>query len=237
MAQSYWPWPPSRSPGHESAPKVGFHTRVGARPEVLWPALALVVGLALISWALFDVRLVPPPQDRALIAQAPSSLSDITQNPVVEPEVAPAKPLILYPLQPQLGDKIGTLTLPTINLSWPVYEGTTEEQLALGVGHFQESVLPGIRDNSVLSGHRTTVFGQLGDLDEGELIIVGTSAGVFTYKIREFRIVPATSLDVIVHTDTAVLTLTTCYPFDSLVRTTKRFIVVADLVDSRLNDQ
>jgi sortase A len=172
-----------------------------------------------------------------LVGETSSSLSDIRQEVVAEPEAVPEKPIVLYPLQPQLGDKIGTITLPTINLSWPVYEGTTEEQLALGVGHFQESVLPGIRDNSVLSGHRTTVFGQLGDLDVGELIIVGTSAGVFTYKIREFRIVPATSLDVIVPTETAVLTLTTCYPFDSLVKTTKRFIVVADLVDSRLNDQ
>lgn len=199
--------------------------------------LALVVGLALIIYALFDLRLVAPEQDPALTATTPESLSDISQGEVtVEPDLAPAEPVILYPLQPQLGDKIGTITLPSINLSWPVYEGTTEDQLALGVGHFQQSVLPGIRDNSVLSGHRTTVFGELGDLDEGEMIIVGTSAGVFTYQIREFRVVPATSLDVIVHTDTAVLTLTTCYPFDSLVKTTKRFIVVADLVDARLND-
>jgi sortase A len=193
--------------------------------------------VALLTWALLDLRLISPPQDPALVAASPQVLGACGQELPVASELAAELPPILYPLHPQLGDNIGTLTLPTLNLSWPIYEGTTEEQLALGVGHFQDSVLPGIIDNSVLSGHRTTVFGRLGELAEGDLIVVGTSAGVFTYQISGFRIVDRTSLDVIVPTPTAVLTLTTCYPFDSLVPTTQAFIVTADLVDSRLNDE
>lgn len=219
------------------APRGGLHSHSGAGREVTWPALVLVAGLALVSWSLLNMRLIPPEQDPVLVA----SVADYQVNPAplaaIDPPDEPEKPAILYPVRPEVGDKIGTITLPTLGLSWPVYEGTDEDQLALGVGHFQSSVLPGIRDNSVLSGHRTTVFGSLGDLEVGDLIIVGTSAGEFTYQVREFRIVIRTSRDVIVPTETAVLTLTTCYPFDSLVRTTKAFIVSADLIDSRLNDQ
>jgi len=153
------------------------------------------------------------------------------------PEAEEAPALILYPTIPATGDKIGTITLPTLDQSWPIYQGTTEDQLAQGVGHFIGSVLPGIRDNSVLSGHRTTVFGRLGELAEGDLINVSTSAGDFTYRVREFRIVPRTSRDVIVPTPSAVLTLTTCYPFDSVGTTTDAFVVSADLIGWRLSGE
>ena len=86
-----------------------------------------------------------------------------------------------------------------------------------------------------LSGHRTTVFNRLGELKKGDELFVKTAAGVFTYKVRSFWVVPRTSKDVIKHSSTAVLTLTTCYPFDSLVRTTKAFVVTADLVSSVIN--
>jgi sortase (surface protein transpeptidase) len=40
---------------------------------------------------------------------------------------------------------VGSLTLPSLHLSWSFYEGTTEKQLALGIGHFRRSVLQGER--------------------------------------------------------------------------------------------
>jgi sortase A len=81
------------------------------------------------------------------------------------------------------------------------------------------------------------VFGRLGELQVADLLVVRTSAGDFTYRFREFRVVPRTDRTVIVPTPTAVLNLTTCYPFDSPVATTDAFIVSADLIDSKLNDQ
>jgi len=116
-------------------------------------------------------------------------------------------------------------------LSWPIYEGTNERQLKKGVGHFRGSVLPGEIDNSVLSGHRSTVFNRLGELKAGDLILVKTRAGTFTYRVRGFSIVKRTDRTVIVPTETAVLTLTTCYPFNHIGVTTRAYIVSADLVE------
>ena len=136
----------------------------------------------------------------------------------------------LYLTKPEVKDRIGSITFPTLYLSWTVYEGTTDTQLAKGVGHYVGSVLPGLEDNTILSGHRTTVFNRLGELNKGEEIYVKTSAGIFTYKVRSFWIVMRNNRDVIRPTWKGVLTLTTCYPFNSLVRTNKAFIVTADLV-------
>ncbi len=205
----------------------------GTKLEFIWLTLALITGLALVVYALFGLRLLPPEQDPLLSPLVPIVFELDAQEKLAQPVVVPEEPVVLYPVKPRLGDKIGTISLPSILLSWPVYEGTTEEQLSLGVGHFQGSVLPGIRDNSVLSGHRNTVFGKLGELKVGDFVVVGTSAGTFTYQVRDFRIVDKTSRDVIVPTETAILTLTTCYPFISPVKTTQAFIVTADLVASQ----
>ena len=203
------------------------------RPVV--PIILGVVGLAVIAWGVFSLRLTTPPQDTTICSPTTTDVNpSSTESFVPDSTELPLKPPALYPDHPELGDNIGTLSLPSLDLSWPIFEGTTEDQLSLGVGHFVGSVLPGVHDNSVLSGHRNTVFGRLGELSVDDEILVRTAAGVFTYQVREFRIVEKTDRGVIVPTETAVLTLTTCYPFVSMVATTQAFIVSSDLVDSAL---
>lgn len=175
---------------------------------------------------------MPPQVEPIPLSQVPAQPAP-TASPDATPEVEPEEPVVapaLYKSRPKVGDRVGTITLPSLKLSWPIYEGTTETQLARGVGHYVKSVLPGETDNSVLSGHRTTVFNRLGELEIGELILVKTKAGTFTYKISKFRTVMRTSKAVIVPTETATLTLTTCYPFNNVGLTTRAFIVTADLV-------
>lgn len=131
---------------------------------------------------------------------------------------------------PARGDYIGTIAIPALKKTLPIYQGTETSQLEKGVGHYEGSVLPGVTDNSVLAGHRDSVFSQLGKLKLGDLIMVNTNAGNFTYKVSRFRIVGGNDRTVIVPTKTAVLTLSTCYPFFYIGNAPKRFIVSADLV-------
>jgi sortase A len=138
---------------------------------------------------------------------------------------------LLYPERPQKGDEMGVLNIPKLNAVLPIYHGTDEDELEKGVGHFSGSVLPGEKDNSVLSGHRDTVFRKLGEVGKGDLLIVTTSAGEFTYKVRKVRIVDADDRTVIVPKPRATLTVTTCYPFDFIGDAPERYILVADLID------
>lgn len=141
----------------------------------------------------------------------------------------------LYPERPETGDEIGTLAIPKLNATLPIYHGTDEDELEKGVGHFAGSVLPGEHDNSVLSGHRDTVFRKLGEVGEGDTLVVTTSAGEFTYKVRKVRIVDADDRTVIVPKPRPTLTVTTCYPFDFIGSAPERYVLVANLIESKLD--
>ena len=157
--------------------------------------------------------------------------ANVTCTPTQDIERLP-----VYEQYPKPGDKVGTITLESLDLSWPIIEGTEEDQLSQGVGHYIGSVLPGISDNSILSGHRSTVFGRLGELKKGDRILVETSAGTFVYVIVKFKVVDRSDQTVIQPSDDPTLTLTTCYPFGNVANTTEAYIVTADLVSSALKD-
>ncbi|WP_342432904.1 class D sortase [Neobacillus sp. FSL H8-0543] len=137
----------------------------------------------------------------------------------------------LYLTSPAKGEVFGKITIPKIKKEFPIIEGTDLEELAKGVGHFIGSVLPGEADNTVLAGHRDTVFRELGSVGIGDLVEVETEAGSFTYKITKQRIVQQDDRTVIVPYNHAVLTLITCYPFDAIGPSTDRFILIGELVE------
>jgi sortase A len=141
--------------------------------------------------------------------------------------------IILYPVRPKEGDTIGNLTIPVLKRVIPIIQGANEDELKKGVGHFAQSVLPGEANNSVLSGHRDTVFRELGKLKIGDKLISETSAGTFTYVVKQTRIVHKDDKTVIVPTDHAVLTVTTCYPFRYIGDAPDRYIITADLIEPK----
>lgn len=136
----------------------------------------------------------------------------------------------VYPATPEIGDLMGELIIPKLGASLPIIHGTDEDELEKGVGHFAGSVLPGQPDNSVLSGHRDTVFRELGKVGKGDEFIVSTAGGTFTYRVRQVRIVDEDDRTVIVPKPKATLTVSTCYPFDYVGYAPERYILVADLV-------
>lgn len=128
------------------------------------------------------------------------------------------------------GDFIGTLLIPALDQSFPIIHGTSDANLKEGVGHYAQSVMPGVEDNCVLSGHRDTVFTDLGDLIVGDLLIIEMADRLLTYQIDGTRIVDKEDRTVIVPTDHAALTLTTCYPFVYVGSAPQRYIVTAALI-------
>jgi sortase A len=189
--------------------------------------LISVLVLTLLALSMFENQNIE--QDDAVAVSktsSPSCQADTPEEPVAE-----------YDSYPEKGDKVGTITLESLDLSWPIFEGTQEAQLSQGVGHYIGSVLPGVVDNTILSGHQSTVFARLGELKKGDRILIETSAGVFVYVISEFEVVDRSDQTVIQPSDDAILTLTTCYPFGAIGNTTEAYIVTADLVSSELKRQ
>jgi sortase A len=203
----------------------------------------MLLGAGLTACSLYNIHQGKEKVKEQLVSVQQEISAEKSEEAIVEkePEDAgksrPANqekdlPLLLYPTRPSAGERIGTLTLPKLNKVLPIVHGTDPDQLDKGVGHYAKSVLPGEQDNSVLSGHRDTVFRQLGLVKEKDMLIVETSAGVFTYQVRKVRIVDKDDKSVIVPTDHAVLTVTTCYPFDYIGDAPERYILIADLIES-----
>lgn len=136
----------------------------------------------------------------------------------------------LYEDTPEIGEKIGILTIPKLDRSIPIYQGTDEEILKKGVGHYARSVLPGNNNNAVLSGHRDTVFRGLGKVGKHDTLIVTTKSGEFLYKVKKVRIVDKNDRTVIVPKPKSTLTVTTCYPFSFIGDAPKRYVLVAELL-------
>ena len=129
-----------------------------------------------------------------------------------------------------LGEVIGIISIPKLDEIYPIVQGTDDKDLKKGVGHYVNSVMPGAKDNTVLAGHRDSVFSRLGRLIKGDLVIIKTRSGTFKYFVTKTRIVMANDRTVIVPTPEATLTLSTCYPFHYIGSAPKRFIVSAKLM-------
>lgn len=180
--------------------------------------ISLTVGVAIAAYVLNEIRTVRAEISKSYIDAA--EVSWISQT-------AP-KSEVLYVAK--AGEFLGTINIPTINETFNIFEGTTQKELVRGVGHYIKSVMPGAEDNSVLAGHRDTVFAKLGKVKIGALINIVTKDYRLAYKVKNIRIVGKSDRTVIVPTDDAILTLTTCYPFTFFGNAPKRYIVTANLV-------
>ena len=183
--------------------------------------LVLVTGLAIATVSLSNIS----------VSNAAFSAKDLL--PALRPIDTATNDVRMGVVKPKLGDFIGTLTIARLKKSIPIYEGTESEQLRKGAGHYRKSVLPGLADNSVIAGHRDSVFTEFGKLKRGDSLVVDTYYGSFTYKIESFRIVKAKDRTVIVPRPVATLTLSTYYPFYFVGSAPDRFIVTALLVTEK----
>ena len=131
------------------------------------------------------------------------------------------------PFEANFGDEIGMLQIDKIDANIAIVEGTHEDELRHGVGHYSGTAFPEEDDQVVLSGHRDTVFQRMGELDEGDIITVRMPYGVYEYEIFETFITDADDRTVIVPHDEEVLTVTTCYPFSYIGSAPDRYIINA----------
>jgi len=97
-----------------------------------------------------------------------------------------------------------------------VLEGESGRTLAFGPGHLAASALPGETGNSIIAGHRDTHFRFLQHLERGEAIRVQTPGGRhYLFEVTNIDVVDSRRGSILIDTDTPMLSLVTCYPFDA----------------------
>lgn len=133
-------------------------------------------------------------------------------------------------LRPAVGSIVGRLEIPRLKMSMVVFEGTDQDTLSLGAGHWSGSPLPGGAGNVVMAGHRDTFFRGLRKIQNHDVVEVSTVHGTERYRVESTRVVNPTDTRVLAPTSQPVLTLITCYPFVYLGHAPQRFVVRASRI-------
>lgn len=115
---------------------------------------------------------------------------------------------------------MGVIQIPAINVNLPIYHGTEEEVLQIGVGHITGSSLPvgGKGTHSLLSGHRglpsARLFTDLDQIIEGDIFIITVLDHTITYQVDQIRIVLPEEVDQLsIVEGEDYCTLITCTPY------------------------
>lgn len=192
----------------------------------------MLVGVFIIGFAVYQIIDSNLSQKRAL-AEAKEFLgySNDTELGAEDGASGERKYSKKNEFSPQKGERAGILKIDKIDAELPIIEGTDEDELKEGVGHYAGTSYPLEDDQIVLSGHRDTVFRKMGELEIGDIMTLQLPYGEFDYEIVETYITDAEDRTVIVPHDEEILTVTTCYPFTFVGSAPDRYIINAVPVD------
>lgn len=127
---------------------------------------------------------------------------------------------------PRLGVKMPIVGVPLVDGDWELSWLWNE------AGWLEGTAFPGWRGNSVLTSHVTLPNGQKGpfatlpDLRWGDRILIHAFGTVYTYEVRQNKVVSATDANVLQHEEKAWLTLLTCTSYNETTNAYDRRVAV-----------
>ena len=117
-------------------------------------------------------------------------------------------------------DVMAYIEIPAIGVYLPIYHGTEEETLLIGVEHLENTSLPagGESTHAVLSAHcglpSARLFTDLNLLKEGSLFRIHVLDEILTYQVYEIETVnPDDSSSLFIKEGEDIATLITCTPY------------------------
>lgn len=129
---------------------------------------------------------------------------------------------------------MGSIEIPIIDVSLPIYHGTSDEVLSSSVGHVQGSSFPigGINTRALLTAHRglpsSKLFTRLDEVVKDDLFYINMYGDILAYKVVDIQeILPeeVNKLDIVAEKD--LVSLITCTPYGI---NTHRLIVTGERV-------
>lgn len=119
-----------------------------------------------------------------------------------------------------IGETMGSVEIPSLNINLPIYHGVGEEVLQQGVGHMSNSSFPvgGLGTHTALTAHRglpsSKLFRDLDKVNKGDLFFIHTLGETLAYKVDDIKIVLPTETNWLgMHEDKDYVTLITCEPY------------------------
>jgi sortase A len=126
---------------------------------------------------------------------------------------------------------VAEIRIPRLGADAIILSGATSEAMAFGPTWLTDTPRPGNPGTSVVAAHRDTHFAFLKDVKTGDDISITRTDGLtFQYRVTNMRITNWNKSGIDRHAKGHHLVLSTCWPFDAVVRGSERYIVEAELV-------
>ena len=140
--------------------------------------LLVTAGLIVLLFVVYEVYVTDLLNDR--------KQDQLSQQIHDRWDAAPAP--TATPVAPAVGEPLAVLHVPRLGEDYArvVLEGTTEDQLAEGPGHYAGTALPGQPGNLALAGHRVGKGSPFLDADQlrpGDPVVVETADSWFVYRV------------------------------------------------------
>lgn len=134
-------------------------------------------------------------------------------------------------VMPTYGTHYARLTIPSLSVAVDLYYGDSSAVLKKGVGQYIGSSLPGYGRPLLVGGHNNGAFGGLQHVKTGDIVTIATNYGIYSYRVTGVKIADCFDKSAYnLQQEKEQLILYTCYPFNTLGLTDKRFFVYADKV-------
>lgn len=134
---------------------------------------------------------------------------------------------------------IGYLKIPKIDIRLPIYHGTDQSILQVGIGHMEGTSLPvpGETVHTVLSGHTglpsSKLLTDLVDLEVGDTFDIVVLNQIYTYEVDQILVVEPDDTDALELVEgQQYATLVTCTPYGV---NTHRLLVRGKLIQNVIN--
>ena len=133
-------------------------------------------------------------------------------------------------------DILGYITIPSIEVKLPIYNGASKENMAKGAAYLANTSLPvgGDNTNCVIAAHTRYkgihMFKRITELKTGDEIYITNFWETLVYKVCETKVInPKDSQNIYIQADRSLVTLSTCHPYPNNYQ---RYLVYAELVEN-----
>ena len=221
-------------------------------PNIIF-GLIFVVGLCIFLYPSVSNYINSKHQSRAVSSyqEAIASIAEEDYNKLWNEAIKYNEELTQRPMSFKLTDEqlaqynkildptgtgvIGTIEIENIGVNLPIYHGTEETVLQVGIGHLEGTSFPTGTTSThvVLSGHRglpsAKLFTDLDQMIVGDTFLLHIMNQTFAYQVDQINIVlPEETQDLAIVDGKEYVTLVTCTPYGV---NTHRLLVRAKRVD------
>ena len=115
---------------------------------------------------------------------------------------------------------MGYITMPRLHETLPIYHGTAEKVLQIGIGHLEQTSLPvgGASTHAALSGHRglptAKLFTDLNLMKKGDKFYITILKDTYAYQVDKITtVLPTDTKQLAIEPGKDLVTLITCTPY------------------------